>query len=99
MNRFSVKGVVLGGPAPDTADPTSLTMTVTIQHANRPLKGLIDTEVMFTISPNAFVKVSGVGPSVPEDILQGDTVKIMGSIVESTNGTTNIYEASQIIVY
>jgi hypothetical protein len=100
MNRFSVKGVVSVEPTADPADATApLTMTVTLQHANRPLKDLVDTDVDFTISPNAFVKVSGVGPGVVEDIMLGDTVKIMGSIVESTDGAANIYEASQIIIY
>lgn len=104
MNRFSVKGVVDSIVLPDPIDSTTpVTMTVTVQHASRALRDLVDPTVTFTISPNAFVKVYGVGPGVVEDILAGDTVKVMGSIFESTVSTDStspiIYEASQIVVY
>lgn len=97
MSRFSAKGAVTIEPAGDPAAP--LTMTVNLQQASRPLKDLVGTDVELTIAPNAYVMIAGVGPGVPEDILADDVVKVMGSIVKSTDGTTTLYEVSQIVVY
>jgi hypothetical protein len=100
VNHFSARGTVVVEPTANPADPTApVTMTVNLQQANSRLRDLVGTDVELTISPNAYVMIAGVGPGVLENILADDMVKVMGSIVKSKDGTTLIYEATQIVVY
>jgi hypothetical protein len=94
--HFTAKGTVTVPPSTDPGVIT--TMTVNIQHANRVLKEFLGQDVEFAVSENVVVMVAGLGHGGLDDVLQDDTVKIMGKVVDNGDGTET-YEITRIKVF
>jgi hypothetical protein len=86
---FTVKGVVTA------VDPVALTMTITVEQANRILKDFIGDDLDFTVNENVRVKAACTDEFdlTLEDVAVDDTVRVMGRVVDGAN------EIRQILIY
>ena len=86
---FTVKGEVTA------VDSVGFTMTITVEQANRILKDSIGDDVAFTVNENVKVKAACTDEFdlTLEDVAVGDTVRVMGRVVEGAN------EIRQILIY
>jgi hypothetical protein len=91
MKRFTAKGVV------EVVAPDQLTLTVTLEKANRLLRDQIGKEVDFKVSDKVKVKTEGTEPGVfdlaLDDVDQWETVRILGKY----DGIT--FLVTQIVVF
>ena len=88
-NMFTAKGEVTA------VDSVGFTMTITVEQANRILKDSIGDDVAFTVNENVKVKAACTDEFdlTLEDVAVGDTVRVMGRVVEGAN------EIRQILIY
>lgn len=94
--HFAARGVVTVAPSTDPAAAPA--MTVNIQRANRALRDFIGQDFDFTISESVVVMVVGLGHGGLDDVLQDDTVKVMGNVVDNGDGTFT-YEITRVKVF
>ena len=89
QQMFTAKGVVTA------VDSAVFTMTITVEQANRILRDSIGEDVAFTVNENVRVKAACTDEFdlTLGDIAVGDTVRVMGRVVDGVN------EIRQILIY
>lgn len=102
--NFMAKGTVAPDfVVPDPLDPeATLTLTLTVEQANKALKDLVGTDVDFTVPADVTVMVKGMGAADLSFVTAGDTIKVMGKVVTTTDeagATVTTYEVSRIMVF